>query len=158
MSRDPHVDNHLTEDEGAEWPYASLVFFGFFGTGSPAGRRLAFRTTAFIVLSVVSILGLSDGFEAFFPDLLWLLGLPGAVLGMWWSYARYLGSLDELSRTIQLKGFAAAYGAAMTLLAGSLAIAWFDPSPRVPWELLALPVFAEAVRGMALAYVARQSR
>lgn len=161
MGREPeHVRHHgdAEYDESAEWPYASLAFFGFFGTGSPAGKRLARRTTGFLLLFVVSMLGLDDGFRAVFPDLLWLVGLPGAVVGLWWSYARYLASLDELGRMLQLKAFAAGYGAAMTLLAIALAVAWIHPTPRVPWELLALPIFAEGFRGLALAYVARQYR
>ena len=149
---------HDAPGEDAEWPYASLLILGYFGADTPAGKRLARRTTGFLLVFVVSMLGLRDGFEQLFPDLLWLLGLPFSVLGIWWAYARYMPTLDELSRVIQLRSFAVAYGAAMVLLAVGLAVAWINPTPRVPWQLLALPVFAEGARGMALAHFARRYR
>lgn len=161
MSRAPHdVSQHQaeTEEERAEWPYASLIFFGFFGTKTPAGKRLAWRTTAFLALMVVCGIGLRDGYRTPFPDLLWLTGVPGSALGIWWSYARYLKALDELSRAMQLKASTFAYGAALTLMLTGIAVALIDPTPEIPRQLLALPVLAEVVRGVALAYLARQYR
>jgi hypothetical protein len=70
----------------------------------------------------------------------------------------YLRSLDELSRLLRLQAFAFGYGAAVTLMAVGLAVAWMAPTPRVPWELQVLPVFAELFRGLALAHLARQYR
>ena len=147
-------------EEGTEWPYTTLLLFGFFGTDTPAGKRLARRNNGFMVLFLVCMFasGARDGFHALFPDLLWLLGLPGSVIGTGWAYARYLRSLDELSRMLQLKAFAFGYGAAMTLVATALAVTWIAPTPRVRWELLSLPVLAEAFRGLALVHLARQYR
>ena len=145
-------------DEPGDWPYASLVIFGFFGTDTPEGKRLARRTTAFLALLVVGGIGLRDGYRTPFPDLLWLICIPGSAVGMWWSYTRYLRALDELRRTIQLKAFAFAYGAALTLMVTGLGVALIDPTPQVPRQLLALPVLAELFRGAALAYLARHYR
>lgn len=144
--------------EGADWPYASLMLFGFFGTDTPEGKRLAWRTAAALVLFVVSALGLADGFHSPFPDVLWVLGLPGSVLAIGWAYGRYLGALDELNRTIQLKAFVFAYGAAMTLMAIGVTVALIAPTSASPKRLLLLPVFAELFRGVALAVLARRYR
>lgn len=143
-------------EPGGEWPYTSLLIFGFFGTDTMEGKRLAWRTTLFMVLFVVSVIGLGGGYSGPFPDLLWLAGMPGAVVGIWWSYGRYLGALDELSRSIQLRAFGVAYGAAMTLMALGMAVAWTLPEPASPASLLGLPVFAELARGFALAHFARR--
>ena len=161
MSREPdhgHQRSVETNDEGAEWPYASLVLFGHFGASTPEGKRVAWRSTAFLALLVASALALRDGYQTPFPDLLWLLGIPGAAAGMWWSYARYLGALDELARTLQLRAFAFAYGAAMTLMTVGLALASVTPAPEVSRGLLALPVLAEPLRGAVLVYLARKHR
>ena len=144
--------------EESDWPYASLMLFGFFGTDTPHGKRLAWRTTVLMVVFAVCAVGLSDGFGHGFPDVLWVLGLPGSVAGLGWAYASYLGSLDELSRTIQLRAFAFAYGAAMTLMAAGVTIALAAGTGAAPVSLLALPVLAELCRGAALAYLARQYR
>ena len=146
------------EDTGADWPYGTLLFFGFFGTDTPEGRRLAWRSSALLVVFVVCALGVRGGYDAFFPDALWVAGMPGSVVGLWWAYARYLGALDELSRAIQLRAFAAAYGAAMTLLAVGLTAAWVDPAPAAPEYLVLFPVFAEGFRGLTLAMLARKYR
>lgn len=146
------------EDTRADWPYGTLFFFGFFGTETPEGRRLAWQSSALLVFFLVCVLGLRDGYGRAFPDVLWVVGIPGSVVGLWWAYARYLGALDELSRAIQLKAFAVAYGAVMTLVAGALAVAWIDPAPAVPEHLVLLPVFAEGFRGLALAVLARRYR
>lgn len=162
MRQEPDADaRHEAEpghvpEPGSEWPYASLLIFGFFGTDTVEGKRLAWRTTLFLVMFVVSVLGLTGGYESAFPDLLWVVGIPGSVAGIWWSYARYLGALDELSRTIQLRAFGVAYGAAMTLMAVAVAVAWIPGEPAAPAPLVGLPVFAEGARGLALAYFARR--
>ncbi len=160
MSEHSNADrrNDPIEDP-AEWPYTTLLLFGYFGQNTPAGKRLSRRTNAFMALFVVCMFtsGARDGYHAL-PDLLWVLGIPASVIGIWWAYSRYLRSLDELSQMLQLKAFAFGYGAAMTLMAVGLAVAWIAPTPRAPRELLVLPVFAEVFRGLALAHLARQYR
>ncbi|MDX1673322.1 MAG: hypothetical protein R3314_00865 [Longimicrobiales bacterium] len=151
-------DQERLHAEESDWPYASLLIFGFFGTGTPQGKRLAWRTTALMAVFAVSAVGLSDGFRRPFPDVLWLLGLPGSAVGVGWAYGTYLGSLDELSRAIQLRAFAFAYGAAMALVATSVTIVLAAGLRVAPMSLLALPVLAEACRGLALVYLARQYR
>lgn len=145
-------------EENAGWPYASLLLFGFFGAGTPEGKRLARRTFGFLIVYVVCALGLAGGYDGPFPDLLWLAGAPGAAVGVWWAYARYLGELDELSRAIQLKALAFAYGAAMTLMVTALAVSWLRPGAETPETLILLPLLAEGFRGVALVYLARQYR
>ena len=46
VSADSEIEREVQEEEGkASWPYATLLVFGFFGTATPEGRRLA-RWTA----------------------------------------------------------------------------------------------------------------
>lgn len=160
MPDQPDANRHTDPvEETTEWPYTTLLLFGHFGKSTPAGKRLSRRTNAFLALFVVCMFtgGTRDGYHAL-PDLLWLLGPPVSAIGMGWAYAVYLRSLDELSRLLQLQAFAFGYGAAMTLMAVGLAVTWIAPTPRVPWELVTLPVFAEVFRGLALAHLARQYR
>ena len=153
--KQPARDSSSTQDpppsRDRDWPYTSLLGFGYFGQDSPGGKRLARETTAWLALAVVAmVLG---G--------LWAYALPVSVLGVGWAYVRYLGGLDELSRTIQLKAFAVAYGAAMAIGAvlAALALASPDGGPGVhPAVIFPTLVLAEGVRGVALVVQARRYR
>lgn len=143
---------------GTTWPYASLLFVGFFGVRTPEGRRLAWRTTAALAAIVVAFMGLGGAFGAWVPRPVWALLIPASVCGIAWAYTRYLRELDELSRLIQLRAFSFAYAAAMVLFAAVVAFGAVQAEPGEPvssgpvlWILL-----AEVLRGVALAYIARQ--
>lgn len=150
-ARNPGPTQDPPPQSDGDWPYRSLLVFGYFGRDSPGGKRFAWETTAWLVLAVVAMVARGP----------WAFGLPVAVVGIGWSYARYLGGLDELSRTIQLKAFAVAYGAAMTIGAVLAALALASPdggggvSPIAVFPLL---VLAEIVRGIALVVQARRYR
>jgi hypothetical protein len=150
-------NQYETKDKQA-WPYASLLIFGFFGTGTPAGRKLARRTTLALGIFVFSAVMLGSGAAGPVPRGVWMLAIPGSVALIGWAYARYLHALDELSRLIQLKAFAFAYGAAMVLLWVGVAVGWSDAGPpdANPRLLILLVVCAEVLRGFALAYNARK--
>lgn len=149
----PARSSRLAQDHSpprdGHWPYASLLIFGYFGQDSPGGKRLARETTAWLALAVAAMV--VAGPLAY--------GLPVSVVGIGWSYARYLRGLDELSRMIQLKAMAVAYGAAMTIGAVAAALALASPSvgqsmrPAVVFPFL---VLAEGVRGIVLVIQARR--
>lgn len=143
--------------ERTSWPYGSLLFFGFFGTGSPGGRALAWRTTGALGLVIVCAIGAQGGLPGPVPEVLWALGVPLGVILIGWAYARYLEALDELSRLIQLKAFAFAYGAAMTAAMGIFAwgVAQGEPASVSVGGLFWI-VAAEPLRGVALMQIARR--
>ena len=134
-----------------DWPYASLLVFGYFGEDSPGGKRLARETTVWLAVAVVAMVVGAP----------WAYGLPVSVVGIGWAYARYLRGLDELSRTIQLKAFAVAYGTAMAIGAvlTALALAWPEVGQGVSLvAVFPVLVLAEGVRGVALVVEARRYR
>jgi hypothetical protein len=147
-------------EDGAPWPYASLFFFGFFGTDSPAGKRLAWRTTWGLGLFLLGAFLLAPQHTV--TSVGGFLAMPGGVLLIGRAYRSYLRELDELSRTIQLEAFSLAFGAAMTLMAILMAVEMVAPpgthlgpgtAPLATWLLL-----AEPFRGLALVIVARRYR
>lgn len=151
----PRADGPSTE-----WPYASLLVFGFFGSDTPAGRRLVWRSNAGIAVVVISVALLLRLSHLHWALAAGLLGLPAGVAGIAWSYARYLSELDELSRMIQLRAFAFSYGAAMTIAAALLgpALLFSGPSPLSAAAVLPWLVWAEGCRGLALVVLARRYR
>lgn len=148
----------VTEESDREvgWPYASLLLFGYFGSGTEAGKALARQTTvALVLLLFVGVFGIHETGPLPGPAPLWAVVATGAVAFIAFAYSRYLGALDELSRVIQLKAFAVAYGSAMTLLVGIWALGLALNGEPFPWTPLAV-LAAEPIRGLALALVARR--
>lgn len=141
----------------SEWPYASLLFWGFFGLDTPEGRRFGLETAGWFALLALAAVTAAVGRV---PAALGV-ALPIVVLGLGWSYTRYLSRLDELSRRIQLDSFAVSYGAAMALGAGLAGWAMVDPeglgaiSPAALFWVLG---GAEVVRGVVLVRLARRYR
>jgi hypothetical protein len=134
-----------------------LLLFGFFGTDTPAGKRLARRTTAGLVLFLIS--GVALGGEGdLIPKWIWVACVPLSVAGIAVAYGIYLRQLDELSRLIQLKAFAFAYGAIMTVALGLSAVVLTRPSLAHPALLLGGLVVIEGLRGLALVVLARRYR
>lgn len=155
LSRGPEKEDGA---QRVDWPYASLLLFGFFGTDTPAGRRLARRTSFGLVLFLVAIVGLRDGGAGLVPRTVWAGALPVATAGIGLAYARYLAELDELSRMIQLKALAFSYGVAMTLAFALAGLAASTRSPGHPAFYLTALVIVEGLRGLALVVLARRYR
>lgn len=156
-ARDDRNDRDESASGSVEWPYSSLLLFGFFGTDTPAGRKLARRTTAGLVLLIIAGLALGSEREPI-PRWVWVTSVPVAVAGIALAHARYLGQLDELSRLIQLKAFAFAYAVVMVLAMGLSAVVLTRPSMVHPALLLGGLIVVEALRGLALVVLARRYR
>lgn len=148
--------------ESPAWPYASLFIFGFFGTGSPGGKRLAWRTSGALALVLVGMV--LTGAPSPAVALAGAAVIPVGVLGIAISYTSYLRELDELSRLIQLEAFALSYlaGGVIVGILGGISLAfpelwgfstWGGPVAPVFWIIL-----AEPFRGLALVLRARRYR
>ncbi len=139
------------KEKNPEWPYRSLLWYGFFGMDSPGGKTLVLRTTAALLIFIVGAL------LASIPDPLWLkivgaLMVPAAAAFIMWSGWRYLNGLDELSRLIQLRAYAFSYGAAIVLAMTMYSLeisACISISPL--WLIL-----VEPLRGISLYVIAKQ--
>ena len=150
-----HTDDPT--EQKTSWPYASLLIFGFFGTDSPEGRRLAQQTTVLLGLMVIGAFVLSLPGVPLAVRIGAAALLPLGALGMGFAYAVYIRDLDELSRALQLKAFGVAYIAVMTIALGIVAYNILTPGPVVfDAGVLVLLVIAEPVRATALAWLARR--
>ena len=76
VSADSEIEREVQEEEGkASWPYATLVFFGFFGTATPEGRRLARWTAMATVGAAIGGAGLASGWPGGPGRLVWAVGM-----------------------------------------------------------------------------------
>lgn len=157
MGRSQTMKSNPAKGRGtSEWPYASLFFFGFFGSDTKAGRLLAWRSTAALLVFVIAAMVLGGAIPQPLPDIVWVLAMPGAVGAIGWAYARYLETLDELGRLIQLKACAVSYGAAMVFAFALIAVGFARPGlVDAPLNYLPFIALVEVVRGVALVHLAR---
>lgn len=136
------------------WPGASILICGTFGSKTAEGRRYHNRCTAALALMIAGFIlsaWLPPG-----PERLLQAILPGAAFTfIAWEFRRYLLSLDELARRIQLEAIAGTYltGLAVSMLFGGIMLAynldlWF---PNPGWF-----IFLELVRGVWLYVVSRK--
>jgi hypothetical protein len=132
-----------------------MLTWGTFGAGSPAGRRYHFRSGLALAAVVVCILGSAfvratsgNGILAVI-----LAVTPGfAFAYIAWEFQKYLSSLDELARRIQLESIAWTYlcGLAAAMLLGGLGLTY-------GWRLNAFWFIAlEPVRAGWLCFVSRR--
>lgn len=158
VSADSEIEREVQEEEGkASWPYATLLFFGFFGTATPEGRRLARWTAMATVGAAIGGAGLASGWPGGPGRLVWAAVLPAMMVLVAIAYVRYLAALDELARLIQLQAFAVAYAFMIVVAAGLLVYVYIAADPNVHWGLAAATIaLAEVVRGAALAFFARR--
>lgn len=143
--------NQDNNTSNSSWPYSSLLLFGYFGKHAPGGRTLAFRTTAALIIFFVGVYLITITQNPLFKLAL-ITTSPLAVVIVMWAYKEYLAGLDELSRRIQYEAFAFSYGAAI-----AIALTLFTAS--IYLETLLLPLWvivAEALRGIALVFIARK--
>ena len=142
--------NQDKQTSNSTWPYSSLLLFGYFGKQAPGGRTLALRTTIAFIIFVTGFIAM-DLVENKFVEFLLANTTPLAVLIIMWAYKEYLAGLDELSRTIQYKAFAISYGTSMLFAMTLTTMGFFIGTVFLPvWV-----IFAECVRGIALAVIAR---
>lgn len=144
------------EDERTNWPYSSILLFGFFGARSPEGRRLVWRTTGALVVFVAASLGVRGLIMPEVPAPVWGLMLPLSVAAIVSANVDYVRSLDELEQALQLKAFAFAYGCVFVIAAAlyGVSAAGAFAVPAVGW--FGALVVAEPLRAAVLARLARE--
>ena len=82
-------------DESAEWPYASLLVCGFFGSDSPEGKRLTARSAVAAVVAGASLFGLHVASPGSIASVIWGVLLPLSVVALAVANVTYLASLDD---------------------------------------------------------------
>lgn len=150
---DTHIDDSRN-DADASWPYGSILLWGTFGSRSPEGRRYHRRTTAALIIMVLSFLVFGAWADRGVISLALAL-TPGATFAfVGWEFVRYLQSLDELARRLQLDAIAWTYGIGMvaaTLVAGFGMQSGHPATVNPAWFLV-----LEPVRGVVLYRLARR--
>jgi hypothetical protein len=149
------------EDSSASWPFKTLLFLGTFGDKDPAGRR--FHRRGYMAAFALLVVLLLPKWRLIYPhavlDWIILVG-PGLTFGfIAWEFWRYLSSLDELGRRLQLEAAAVAYLVSSTLIGILLGFSYVDPW-KIPTllYLAAWIITIEPIRGIALARLARKYR
>ena len=115
------------DEQNSAWPACDILALGYFGAGTPNGARFRNRSLSallgWVVLYLVCFFVVKTHPQAVTP-LKVLLGIvPGlAFTYIGWEWWRYVGSLDELARRMQLDAAAWTYGIGMgaCLIIGSL--------------------------------------
>ena len=141
-----------TEKSNA-WPTRDIFWLGYFGAGTPAGAR--YRNRCLSALGVLMVVQLMTGFGLFHVGVWRLVPAlaPGLMFGLIaWEWWRYINSLDELARRLQVEAMAFTYivGVFVMMALGGLAttFAW-RLSPTVF-------IFLELVRAQRLAVLTRR--
>jgi len=93
-----------------------------------------------------------------FPSIALGLALPVGVAWIGWAAARYLSTLDELERTIQLKAYAFSYGSVVVFAGALYSAALMTGVSSHPMVFLLVLAVGELVRGVALVAFARGFR
>jgi hypothetical protein len=139
------------DNQNSEWPYKSLLLFGFFGPGTPSGKRLVIRSTYALILFIFGAVG-TQLIDLSVWRILSALCMPIAIGIIVFANVIYVRSLDSLEKLIQLSAFSASYGAA--ILIGITLFAFntvTDLSISPLWLLL-----AEPFRGICLYFISRR--
>ena len=163
-----------SDDDRSSWPYADMLGFGYFGSGTPEGRRHRNRGVAWLAVFVVSALAAAPTSLPWAIRVICAVAAPMAWAGIVWSNVRYFSELDELSRLIQLEAAALSYGVVIVLASIWYALGVLDVPGTVReagvaatqgggharsiWPLLVLLVVVEPLRGLALVRFARSRR
>jgi hypothetical protein len=124
------MDTNPSEDpatEHSQWPTAPMLAYGTFGSRTPAGRRYHLR--AGIALAVMAVCMFGGALARSVvpqarPELLAAIAPGAGFLYIAWEFRRYLASLDELARRIQLESIAWTYltGLAIAMLLGGFGV------------------------------------
>lgn len=135
-----------SSSEQNAWPKKDILWLGYFGSGTPAGRRYRNRSlSALLVLVLVQFaFALAPKVPAMMIAGGWAAGLVFSYIAVeWW---RYLESLDELARRLQMEAMAWTYvwGVAFMMALGGMMTVW-------GWKLSpALFILLEPVRAWRL--------
>jgi hypothetical protein len=130
-----------------------MLAYGTFGTRTPAGRRYHLRAGLALAGMLVFMLGGAIARHAIPAAGAIAAITPGVAFGyIGWEFRRYLQSLDELARRIQLESIAWTYlsGLALGMLLGGVGVVY-------GWQLNpGWLIVLEPVRAGWLYFVARR--
>jgi hypothetical protein len=139
------------------WPWASIVVFGTFGHLDTAGRRYQQQSAIAFSLAIVGFIAWAVlGTLVREP---WVSSLPGLIFTATWAYVsvqawKYISSLDEMSRSLQLEAMSITYLIGVPVF---LFTFFFYRTTGWSWQHLPLIYFAlELVRGIVLALRVRR--
>ena len=141
----------------AEWPFSSMLLIGTFGRShGPAGRRYHIEAAVAVAVLLAALLVDNAVAPALAMRPMVFRGIVASTVFVFLGFAlwRYVNSLDELSRRLQLEAMAITYicGIALFVVCDTLAVGngWtVRPVYFVAFELM---------RGAALAVLARNYR
>ena len=148
---------HLASTENSQWPSCPIIFWGTFGTKSPAERRYvgSISVAAGVAACWVAAVALTLHFHPI-PMIRAMSPFIAAALFSYvaWELRIYLLALDELARRIQLEAMAWTYLTGMVLAAWLGALGSFTHT-LLHWKLdvgllVFMPflyAFLEMVRG-----------
>jgi hypothetical protein len=71
------MDEHRPPQDNADWPYSSLLVFGFFGADTPGGKRLVWQTTIALLLVIASSWALTGVIPQVLPAIVWVVADAG---------------------------------------------------------------------------------
>jgi hypothetical protein len=151
MNNIPHDSN----DNDPRWPRSPMLMWGVFSTRTPAGRRYvrqcAIALTILVLPSLFFLIHHYSHFHYFKPQTFGratAILLPIVFARIVWELRKYLLSLDELARRLQVEAMAWTYLTGFVLAAvlcgiwleslGKVDLAWFCPV----WFVLLEPVRA----------------
>ena len=157
--------NSLPNAQKSQWPVRPILFWGTFGTKSPAERRYLMRACLAMIVAAGWILVMLNAPLNSKSILLPISAvLAGSVITfIAWELRRYLLQLDELARRLQLEAIAYTYLTGFVLAAWMGVLAPFSHTlmhwPYKPGFLLLSPFLyflLEPIRSGWLYYLSRR--
>jgi hypothetical protein len=141
----------------AEWPFSSMLLIGTFGhSHTPASRRYHLEAAIAVAILLVGALIANALAPALGIRPMLFRGILASTVFVFLGAAlwRYVGSLDELSRRLQLEAMAISYICAIALFVVCDTVAGAGGWTVRPVYFVAL----ELLRGASLALLARNYR
>jgi hypothetical protein len=156
----------IRDHEASRWETCAILFWGAFGTKTPAERRYIMRSV-FAAAVVAAWVGLA--FSKKFPPAHWvmivtLLAVGALMTYIPWEMSQYLRQLDELARRMQLEAMAWTYLTGMVVAGwlgvllplGHLLLHWSYPRQYLLLSIPFLYFLLEPVRAGWLYYLSRR--
>jgi hypothetical protein len=139
------------ENNETLWPIKSMLFIGYYGSNSPGAGKFISTIFLSLILFLIGFITLQIPNELILNISGTAIILLSVVLSIWAQY-QYLKKLDDLTKNIQLTGFAFSYGVVVVICMILMSIEFITGyMPSILWILI-----AEPIRGIALYKIARR--